>query len=116
MDSIDCAAFYLCDFEASKGIVNQYDVKYFTDGTNAEKTMINDLKELRLSMTASILPNTSISSIDGYLLDSGDVKIRLELAYKSWHLNSPQDVRKKFALNSKWLSYVWIALCHIHLP
>lgn len=61
--------------------------------------MIADVKEHGLSMTAPLL--LDIASLDAYLLDSTDVRIRLELASKSWILNTSQDGNAfKFVLES----------------
>lgn len=107
IDSMGRAAFFRRDYEDSKGIVSRYDEDYFTGSSKAEKTMIKDLKEHGLSMAAPLL--SDISSLDAYLLDSVDVRVRLELANKSWILNSHQDAsafRFKLEMAKLWVDRV----------
>lgn len=99
LDSIGRSSFFFRDNEGKKGIVDTYSDEYFTEGNKQEKQMIADIKAHGLSMTAPLL--LDIASLDAYLLDSTDVRIRLELASKSWILNTSQDGDLfKFALES----------------
>ena len=88
LDSVGMTSFYYRDYEGAKGIVDTYTEDYFTGGNKTEKEMIGNCENHGLSMTAPLL--LDISSLDAYLLDSVDVRIRLELANKSWILNTHQ--------------------------
>ena len=99
MDSIGGASFYYRDYEGAKGIVDTYTEEYFTGGNAFEKTLAKTCKAQGISMTAPLL--LDISSLDAYLLDSTDVRIRLELANNSWIMNTHQPgVNLKFKIDS----------------
>lgn len=87
--SIGRAAFFSQEENGKKGIVPTYDENYFTSLEGEEKETIANVKTNGLSVTAPLL--LDIASLDSYLLDGTDVRIRLELADKAWFLNTHQD-------------------------
>ncbi len=112
IDSIGRVAFYHRDYDGSKGIINKFDEDYFTGGNKDEKQMMKDCKTHGISMTAPLF--SDISSLDAYLLDSVDVRIRLELANKTWILNSHQDASSfKFKLE---MAKLWVDRVTPHPP
>lgn len=89
IDSLGHTAFFRNEGAGTKSIPNVFTQEFFTSATTNEKEMMTACKEYGLSMRAPLLMD--ISSLDAYLLDSVDVRIRLELASKSWILNTDQD-------------------------
>lgn len=99
MDSIGRTSFYYRDYKGAKGIVDTYTEDYFTGGSEFEKKLAKNCKEHGLSLTAPLF--LDIASLDAYLLDSTDLRIRLELANNSWIMNTHQaGTNLKFKINS----------------
>lgn len=99
VDSIGNNAFFYRDYEGESGIVDKFTDTFFTSASKYEKDLITSCKTHGLSMTAPLL--CDVSSLDAYLLDSVDVRLRLELANKSWIINSHQSADNfRFKLDS----------------
>ena len=83
-----CCYFY---DDANNGIVtNSYDAAVFTTANNIEHKLMADLKSNGVDLCFPLL--CDVSSLDMYLLDSVDVRIRLELANNNWLIKSNGDV------------------------
>ena len=98
-DFMGRAGAFFRDDHSEKGIVDTYDASYFTSANKQDKLMLSHLKEHGLSMTVPLL--LGIASLDAYLLDDTIVRLRLEIANKSWMLNTHEDGNSfKFILDS----------------
>ncbi|XP_042855398.1 uncharacterized protein LOC122242213 [Penaeus japonicus] len=81
--------YYFKDYNGSKGIIDTYTDEYFTGGNKLEKEIIKRCKQYGVSLTGPLL--LDLASLDAYLLDGTDVRIRLEMANKAWVMNTHLD-------------------------
>lgn len=88
MSTLGRSMFYYPDYEGS-GVKEVFDEAYFTGGNKTEKEVIKKVKARGLTLMAPLFMD--IATIDQFLLDNINVRIRLELANKSWILNTPLD-------------------------
>ena len=83
-----CCYFY---DDANNGeVTKNYVAATFSTAGNIENTLMTSLKSSGVDLCFPLL--TDISSLDMYLLDGVDVRIRLELANNSWLVKSDGDV------------------------
>ena len=89
LDKIGKCCYFFDD--ANNGVVtNTYAAATFTTATNIENKLMSDLKANGVDLCFPLL--TDASTLDMYLLDSVDVRIRLELANNDWLIKSDGDV------------------------
>ena len=82
-----CVFFY--DNHNSAGVTDKYTDDVFKKSpSNVEARLLNKVKGGKISLCFPLL--LDISTIDMYLLDSVDVRIRLELANQDWIIKSPK--------------------------
>ena len=91
-DDIDtigkCCYFY---DDANNGeITKNYAAATFSTATNIESQLMTDLKSHGIDLCFPLL--LDIATLDMYLLDSVDVRIRMELANNRWLMKSDGDV------------------------
>ena len=87
-------SFGKCGFfhdDANSGTVTKtYIPDTFTSSTNLENKLLTDLRSQGIDICFPLLLDST--SLDMYLLDAVDLRIRLEMANNSWLLNSDQDL------------------------
>lgn len=96
--------YFFDDYDEGLGITYEYTDQTFQEGDRWEVTRMGDLKSNGIHTCFPLL--LDITSVDMYLLDSVDLRIRLEMANKSWLMNAD----KEGALNSLNImhSRLWI--------
>ena len=91
-DNID--SFGKCGFfhdDANNGQVTQsYAATTFTTATNLENKLLQNLKDDGIDICFPLLLDST--TLDMYLLDAVDLRIRLELANNNWIFNSSSDI------------------------
>ena len=103
IDFVGRSAFLYRDDLGNNGIVDTFTEDSFTNANSLEKSIIKKCKNT-ISLTAPLF--LDLATLDAYLLDRTDVRIRLELANKSWILNTDQDgTTYKIKINS---ARMWI--------
>ena len=90
-----CGFFY--DDHNSAGVTDKYTADVFKKSpSNVESRLLNKVKGGKISLCFPLL--LDISTIDMYLLDSVDVRIRLELANQDWIIKSSKQ-NPQFGIN-----------------
>lgn len=89
INSLGHAGFFYQEGEGGKGIVDKYTSESFTGATTSEKGVMTACKEKGLTMMGPLY--CDLASLDSYLLDNINIRIRLELANKAWIINTDQD-------------------------
>ena len=100
--TVSRSSFFFPDEEYT--IPDNLTTAYFTNLTTKGQKLMTNIKEGSLSMTAPLF--LDITSIDSYILDKVDIRLRLELANKNWIINTDQD-GSKFSLKIK-KAKLWI--------
>ena len=94
--------------DANNGqVTNVYTNAIFTTASNIEHDLSNTLKSNGVDICFPLI--TDMSTLDMYLLDGVDLRIRLEMANNNWLLNSAGDVsnvRIKLHKAKLWLDRV----------
>ena len=88
IDFLGRSAFLYRDDMGTSGIVDTFTAESFAKANSVEKSIIKKCKNV-ISLTAPLF--LDLTTLDAYLLDRTDVRIRLELANKSWLLNTHRD-------------------------
>ena len=88
IDFLGRSAFLYRDDMGTSGILDKFTENDFTNANDVEKSVIKKCKKV-ISLTAPLF--LDLTTLDAYLLDRTDVRIRLEIANKSWVLNTHQD-------------------------
>ena len=97
MDMVSCVFFYDDDDHNTEGVTNKYtDDTFKKTPSNIETCLLNKVKGGKTSLCFPLL--LDVSTIDMYLLDGVDVRIRLELANQDWIIKSPKQ-NPQFGIN-----------------
>lgn len=87
-DTLARSSFYYRD-DLESGVSESFTEDFFTSATSNEKNLMKAVKDHGLSMTAPLF--LDLSTIDQYLADNVNVRIRLELSNREFILNTDQD-------------------------
>ena len=89
VDSFGKCGFFHDDANVGK-VTETYTANTFTTATNIERKLMTIVKTHGIDVCFPLLFDAC--TLDMYLLDGVDLRIRLEMANNSWLLNSPTDV------------------------
>ncbi|XP_069177093.1 uncharacterized protein [Procambarus clarkii] len=106
MSSLGRIGGFRRDWRDDDGIItNEFTNTYFTEATAKDKKFMGDLKSKGLSMCFPLL--LDISSLDQYILDNIDMRLRLELSPHAWVLNTSVDDGSKYRLHMDYAK-LWV--------
>lgn len=106
INSIGKCAF-LYDDSQGTGIKDMYIARNFTDQTSLETKLMSSIKSHGIHLCFPLL--LDLSSLDMYLMDSVDLRIRLEMASNNWIINANEgggDYNLSIDLARLWLDRV----------
>ena len=107
IDSFGKCGFFHDDANAVDGVTKEYTDTIFKKAGSIERKLMASLKSDGVNVCFPLL--TDVASLDMYLLDSVDLRIRLEMANNSWIMNSNgdlADVNLKFHNVKLWVDKV----------
>ncbi|XP_069937312.1 uncharacterized protein [Cherax quadricarinatus] len=90
LPSIARLGYLLPDFKGGEGITKLFDTAYFAR-TSAKEPQILTKNDKEQGITLCFPLALDISTLDQYLLDNIDLKIRLELSPQAWTLKTDDD-------------------------
>ena len=89
VQSLGKCAFFNEETSYTSGVLSEYTAANLNKGGSYEKKNLSDLKSKGIETCFPLL--LDISSLDMYLLDNVNIRVRLELANNSWIIGGPSD-------------------------
>ena len=106
MSTLGRIGAFRTDWSDDDGIItNEFTNTYFTGATAKNKKINTDLKSRGLSMCFPLA--LDISTLDQYVLDNIDVRVRLELSPHAWLLNTSATDGSKYRIHMDYAK-LWV--------